>query len=64
MTYLAGLGRALALLASLWFNNYLVTFKFSYGTNDNYYLSERPGETHDFHLDCNLENNYCQSYKV
>ena len=55
------LSASLALLASLWVNNYLVSFKFTYGTNDRYYLSETPGETRDFYLDCNLENNYCQN---
>ncbi len=55
------LSASLALLASLWVNNYLVSFKFIYGPDGNYYLSETPGETRDFLLDCNLENNYCQN---
>ena len=58
------LSASLALLASLWINNYLASFKFTYGINNNYYSIVTPGETLDFHLDCNLENNYCQSDEV
>ena len=54
----------IGLLGSLIIHNYLVSFNFTHGKNVSYYLSETPGETRDLHLDCNLENNYCQSDEV